>query len=266
MERLRLSARPWIGIADPVVGQGGELGGQAPGLVAEQPGRRAGQQVAGVVEVDLAVTVGGEHGQPGRPGRARRRPPASGSTASGQVEQAADAGPDGLGVVGVDASCPASTTRVGAGRVGACGSRCRRCRGRGRRRRWRPAAGRSVERRRDQRARRGSGRRATTPAGVHRVGQRGEGAVVDQRSTAGAASRAGRRTARSPRRSRTPRRRSRRRSRAASTAFGPSARKSRRSERTERRLSFRASLTRALPAVRGGDGSGQAETLSSRAR
>src|SRR6478672_1524922 len=39
--------------------------------------------------------------------------------------------------------------------------------------------------------------------------------------------------------------------RAPSTAFGPSARKSRRSVRTERRLSLRASLTRALPTVRG---------------
>src|SRR5690348_10901077 len=38
---------------------------------------------------------------------------------------------------------------------------------------------------------------------------------------------------------------------APSTAFGPSARKSRRSVRTERRLNFRASLTRALPALRG---------------
>src|SRR5215203_3009897 len=56
------------GDPDAVVGEGGDLGWEAPGLVAEQPGRTPPQQVAGVVQGGLAVTVGGEHGQPGRAG------------------------------------------------------------------------------------------------------------------------------------------------------------------------------------------------------
>ena len=65
---------------DPVVGGRGQLGGQAPGLVAEQPGRRAGEQLVGVVEVDLAGAVGRERRSGRRPGR--RRPPSAGSAAS----------------------------------------------------------------------------------------------------------------------------------------------------------------------------------------
>ena len=61
--------------ADAVVGQGRDLGREAPGLVAEQPGRTPPQQVAGVVAGrGLAVAVGGEHGQSGSRGRRPRRP------------------------------------------------------------------------------------------------------------------------------------------------------------------------------------------------
>ena len=68
---------------DPVVGERGEVVRQAVRLVAEQPGRRAVEQVAGVVEDDLAVAVGGEHREPG--GRGARRPRRRvGSTATGR--------------------------------------------------------------------------------------------------------------------------------------------------------------------------------------
>jgi len=43
------------GDADAVVGQGRDLGREAPGLVAEQPGRTPPQQLAGVVQGGLAA-------------------------------------------------------------------------------------------------------------------------------------------------------------------------------------------------------------------
>ena len=101
---------------DPVVGEGGQLGRAAPRprcRTARRWGRPAGRRTA-------------------RPRRRRRRPArsarppsrrataasADGSTASGQVEQRADAGAHGLGVVGVDRAA-GEHHAVGAGRVGA---------------------------------------------------------------------------------------------------------------------------------------------------
>src|SRR5688572_20420551 len=40
--------------ADPVVGECGELGGQAPGLVAEQPRGGSREQLGGLEQVDLS--------------------------------------------------------------------------------------------------------------------------------------------------------------------------------------------------------------------
>ena len=164
-----------------------------------------------------------------------------------QVEDAADGGPDGLGVVEVDRAA-GQDDRVGTGRVGSSGSRCRRCRGRVRRRRSRPASGVPSSDVLD-RAGRGSGTDRRRRPGVTL-------SLSDASARSRPASTVGRLPARSaycsvaasvantsttqPGTSRAP-----------STAFGPSARKSRRSERSERRLSFRVSLTRALPAVRG---------------
>ena len=102
--------------ADAVVGQGRDLGWEAPGLVAEQPGRTPPQQVAGVVQGGLAVTVGGEHGQSGRAGGGHGGRDVR-LDDDRQVEQAADAGPDGLGVVGVDGRTRQHDA-VGAGGVG----------------------------------------------------------------------------------------------------------------------------------------------------
>ena len=98
-----------------MVGQCGQLGGQAPGLVAEQPRSRAGQR--GVVEPHLAGAVRSEHGEPGVLRRAHR---GLGGRLDGerQVEERADAGPDRLGVVGVDGAAR-EHHRVRAGRVGA---------------------------------------------------------------------------------------------------------------------------------------------------
>ena len=98
-----------------MVGQCGQLGGQAPGLVAEQPGSGAGQR--GVVEPDLAGAVRGEHGEPGL---LRRADGGLGGRLDGerQVEQRADAGPHRLGVVGVDRAAR-EHHGVGARRVGA---------------------------------------------------------------------------------------------------------------------------------------------------
>ena len=205
MERLRLSARPWIGIRTRWSARAASSGGQAPGLVAEQPGRRAGQQVAGVVEGDLAVAVGGEHGEPGRLGGARRRPRrrarrrAAGGTGCRRW-------PGRSWGCRRRRSCPASTTPSAPGGVGACGSRCRRCRGRGRRRRCATSAGRAGRAPAASGTSRNGRPRRRRPGSP--VAERGQGAVVDQRSHA-ARPRPARRTARSRRRSRRPRRRSR---------------------------------------------------------
>ena len=241
---------------DPVVGERGELRGQPVRLVAEQPGRRPAEQpvVGGVVEVDLARAVGGQH-------RSGRRPAAALTAAAGvvgdrerQVEEAADGGPHGLGVVGVD-RVAGQHDGVGARRVGGCGSRCpalpgsrtsaqtatrptatvggrATCssgRSRNRQTATRPCGCTvSVERR--QRARPSTGvqpGRAAAQVGVPLAGGRG---------------------------ARRPRPRSRAAPSASSTALGPSARNSRCSARDARRASFRACLTRALPLVRGGAG------------
>ena len=96
-----------------MVGQRGQVLGQAPGLVAEQPRRGPGQ--VGVEQVDLTCAVGGQdreaaglrlaHGGSG-----------IGLDREGQVEQAPDGGAHGLGVVGVD-GLPGQHDRVGARRV-----------------------------------------------------------------------------------------------------------------------------------------------------
>ena len=233
----RWSARRSQGVGEPVR------------LVAEQPGRRPVEQVAGLVEQHLAGTVGGQHGQPGLLGGAD----GAGRVGLGrdrQVEHAADAGPDGLGVVEVD-RLPRQHDRVDAQRVGG------------------PDQGAgvagvadvgtegdqgAVARPGDATARASASgtstneQTATTPAGVTlslseararsstsvtrgaaatSASYRSEAATVANTSTTHPADSA------------------------PSTAFGPSARNSRRSARTERRLSLRVSLTRVFPAVRG---------------
>ena len=99
-----------------MVGQRREVLGQPPGLVAEQPGGGAGEQVVGLEQVDLAGTVGGQHHQACRLGRAdggdRVR-----LDGHGQVEGAADAGAQRLGVVEVDRAA-GQDDRVGTGGVG----------------------------------------------------------------------------------------------------------------------------------------------------
>ena len=246
---MRLSARPWIGIATRWSARAASSAGRPQASLPNSQAVGPASRSSAVVEVDLAGAVGGEHGAARRACAARDGGGRVGLDRERQVEQAADAGPDGLGVVGVDASArparrasaPAASARAdhGAGVAGVADVGADR-----------HAAAAPRSQHVGRAARRGSGRRRPRPAGVTASDERGEGAVVDQRSSAGAASRqrgvllgggGGREhlddaagDARAP-----------------STAFGPSARKSRRSVRTERRLSFRASLTRALPAVSG---------------
>ena len=98
------------GHPDDAVDQRQVLGGQAPRLVAEHPGDRP-REAAGppgrrgvqqVVEVEVALAVGGQHGQPGHAQGVDRL----GQRDAGhhrQVEQAAGARADALGVVDVDA-------------------------------------------------------------------------------------------------------------------------------------------------------------------
>ena len=188
---------------------------------------------------------------------AARRRPRGRPERERQVEEAADAGPHGLGVVGVD-RVAGQHHRVGARRRRRCGSRCRRCRGRGRRRRSRPAGRRAAEQRWVERHVE-ERQTATTPGRGHAVAEGGQRAVVDQRparrgrATSAAycsvAAGVAKTSTTQPATSSAP-----------STAFGPSARNSRRSARTERRLSLRASLTRVLPAV-SGTAVGQATTV-----
>ena len=214
---------------------------------------RPAQQVARLVEGDLAVTVGGEHAQAGRlrGGDSRGH---VGLDREGQVEQAAHARPDGLGVVGVDAAARQHDA-VGAGRIGRADHRAGVAgvadvgadRDQARSDGPRPGSDRAC-------GRRGSGRRPRRrPASPSRRGRRGRGrrpAPRPRHAASAAPRRAAYRLVASTVANTSTTQPST--SRAASTAFGPSARKSRRSERTERRLSFRASLTRALPAVSGG--------------
>ena len=232
-----------------MVGERRQLGGQAPGLVAEQPGGRAAASV-GVEEVDLPGAVGGQHGVDRRPGPRRTAAAGSGSTGQRAGGTGCRRWPGRSWGCRRRPSCPASTTAAGPGRVGGADDRAG------------VAGVADVGADRDQRAACGpstcsSGtsryrQTATTPGRVDGVGERGERPVVDEGPDGAAvASRSAYCSVGAPA-SRRPRPRSpATRPRAPSTALGPSARKSRRSERTERRLSFRASLTRVLPAVSG---------------
>ena len=144
---------------DAVVGQGGELVGQPPRLVAEQPGGRAGQR--GVVQPDLAGAVRGEDGEPGVLRRARPRPrrTARPRAAGGRASRRWPARSWGCRR---RPSCRRAPRRPRPPRRRS-GSRCRRCPGRGRRRRSRPA-GRRPPPRRPGRRRTGTG--PPRPAGV----------------------------------------------------------------------------------------------------
>ena len=87
---------------DALVGQRQDLRRHAPGLVAEDPGRRGRQLGRGqVVQGTLAARVGGENAQPGAAQRSDRlvRPHAGDHR---EVEQAARRRPDRLPVIGVD--------------------------------------------------------------------------------------------------------------------------------------------------------------------
>ena len=229
---------------DPVVGGAGELGGQPPGLVAEQPGGRAARAA--------------RRRRRGRPRRRRRRrarsrPAAWAAADRGErvgldrdreVEQAADAGPHGLGVVGVD-RVAGQHDGVGAGRVGGAdhgaGVAGVADVGADRRPGRVDRRGASVERDVEEAADRDHAGRGDA------VAERGQRPVVDQgpgRAPAAArsaycsvAAGVANTSTTQPGTASAP-----------ATAFGPSARKSRRSARTGRRLSLRASLTRALPA------------------
>ena len=180
VERLRLSARPWIGIADAVVGQGRDARPGAPRprcRTATPYAGPAGRRSASCsVEQHLAGAVGGQHGQPGIPGSPDRR---------------LDVRLDGDGAGGT--GC-----RRWPGRSWGCRRR-RRCRRAPRRRR--PAASalritvpalpgsrtsaQIATRRRAGRRTPAAGRDVDEAADRHhagrghRVGQRGEGAVVD---------------------------------------------------------------------------------------
>ena len=109
VERLRLSARPGIGIRTRWSASAARLGGQPVRLVAEHPGRRPGQQLAGVVEAQLAGAVRGEHHQPAPGGPRRPQPPdrARGPPARGTRCRRSPA--PSWGCRGRP-SCPASTT------------------------------------------------------------------------------------------------------------------------------------------------------------
>ncbi len=157
------------------------------------------------------------------------------------MEQAADGGPHGLPVVGVDAVPGQDDARRHRPRPRS-GSRCRRCRDRVRRRTRRRAG---VPARTSASGRSTGRQTATMPCGVTVSAERVQGVVVDERRRGDRRRRPAYRAAGGVR-SRRPRPRSRGRASASVDGLGPSARKSRRSVRTERRLSFRASLTRPL--------------------
>src|SRR3546814_634771 len=110
---------------DAVVGECGQLGRKAPGLVAEQPRRRSGEQtvVGRVVQVDLTGTIGSEHDQAGSLGTAYGVR-GLGLGREWQVKETAHGGPHGLGVVGVDGASR-QHDRVGSGRVGGADHRAR---------------------------------------------------------------------------------------------------------------------------------------------
>ena len=181
---------------DPVVGERGQLGGQPPRLVAEQPGGRAGEQpVVGASSRSTSpAPSAASTRQPGGRGRAHDRGRRRRAIASGRWKRLPTRGPHGLGVVGVDrAGRPAPPRRRRPRRRS--GSRCRRCRGRGRRRRRasQPRAPRrrtSLERHVEEAA---DGDDALR---VHGVAERGQRARRRRASRRGARRRAGRRTAR----------------------------------------------------------------------
>ncbi len=114
--RLRLSARPRIRIRTRWSASAARSSGEPVRLVAEEPGRGPVEQVAGIVEQHLAPAVGSQHREAGL---------LSGADGAGgvglegdrQVEHAAHAGPDGLGVVEVD-RLAGQHDRVDAERVG----------------------------------------------------------------------------------------------------------------------------------------------------
>ena len=255
-----------------MVGEGGELVGQPPGLVAEQPRGGPGEQVVGLVEVDLAGAVGGQDHEPGRLGGAYGGR-GIGLDGDRQVEEAADRGPHRLGVVRVD-RVAGEHDRVGSGRVGAADHGARvagvadvgadreeggldRLDHRDRRLDHRRPAGSTTDEaaRPPSRSRTwASGRSrnratATTPAGftlsLSEASARSStsvhaGAAAARAAYCRVASGVANTSTTQPG---TPR--------APSTALGPSARNSRSSARNERRASFRAFLTRVFPLVSG---------------
>ena len=104
-----------------MVGQRGQLLGQAPGLIAEQPRHRTGQQVVGCEQVDLPGAVRGEHPEAGG---ARPAYDVRGVLAPGhrEVEERPDGRPDRLVVVRVDA---VTGEHDGAGARGVGGAQSR---------------------------------------------------------------------------------------------------------------------------------------------
>ena len=119
----------------PVVGQRREVVGQAPGLVAEQPGDRLLEQpgALGLEQVGLPRSVGGEHDEAGRLRASYGLGRVVGQR-DGQVPQAADASRGRSCRCRGRRCCRPAPPRPPPRRR-RCGSPCRRCRGRGRRRR-----------------------------------------------------------------------------------------------------------------------------------
>ena len=139
-----------------VVGQGCELGRQAPRLVAEEPGRRPGQELGGLGEDELPRRRP-LPARPARPPALRRRPPRGRARARPGGGTGCPRSPGrSWGCRGRPSGRPARLRRRPGRRR--CGRSCRRCRGRARRRRRPPATSRSGPRR----ARTPAGRRGTS--------------------------------------------------------------------------------------------------------
>ena len=100
-----------------------DFGGQSVRFGPEQPGRRLGEQLVGVVEGRLAVHRGGQHLQTGRP-QLRHGGMGIGGDDDGDREDAAGRGAQALAVVGVDA-VSGQNHRRGAHGVGDANQRAR---------------------------------------------------------------------------------------------------------------------------------------------
>ena len=225
---------------DPVVGQrrrARRAGPRPRCRTARRSARRTASSASN--RSTLPVAVGGQHGQPGLLERGDGRAP-SGSMATGTWNRLPTLARTVLRVVGSTELRPAPPRRRRPRRR--YGSRCRRCRGPGRRRRRRPAGVALLEQVAE--------RHVEEPADGHQPGgvtlSLSEASAWSSTSVkAAAAARPGRRTAR-PSRPRRPRRRS------PATASASAPPSGRRQEEPRRRgpdgePSLRASLTRAFP-------------------